>query len=328
MSDIAKGMLVQHNSLGVGKVVAVEPNAIHVFFPGAEKRFAAKLRWPAAKLLLRTDDVEADSWLAGLTSFTMDAAEGRYALAANWLTHEQAIAQFVEEFPQGFSDPAYLAEGAGARRVRAPKWRAASAEWAEAMGSGEGPKLAAAGDVKELVKRALRIERHVAQIPGTFEAGTLKQAFEDPEAALPFFQALFDVLSAAPAKVRSERLFATVGALDAESALAWPIATVFPFVADPAKHVFLSPRTACSAAERLGCDLRYEAAPNYATYAALRAFSTQLLARLEATGARDFVDVEAFLHATAASRGAAGAAKAARAGKRAAPGAAAARRTR
>lgn len=326
MSDIAKGMLVQHNSLGVGKVVAVEPNAIHVFFPGAEKRFAAKLRWPAAKLLLSTDEVAGDSWLQGLSSFTMDPAEGRYALSANWLTHEQAIAQFVEEYPQGFADPAYL--GAGARRVRAPKWRAASAEWAEAMGSGEGPRLVEAGDVKELVKRALRIEKHVTQIQGTFESGTLKQALEDPEAALPFFQALFEALGAPPARVRFEKLFAAADALDAEPALAWPVATVFPFVADPARHVFLSPRTACAAADRLGCDLRYEAAPNYATYAALRAFSAQLLARLEATGARDFVDVEAFLHATAASRGAAGAAKAARSGKRAAPRPVSQRRTR
>jgi hypothetical protein len=327
MSDIAKGMLIQHNSLGVGKVVAVEPNAIHVFFPGAEKRFAAKLRWPAAKLLLSPDPVEGNAWLEGLTSFTMDPAEGRYALAANWLTHEQAIAQFVSEYPQGFSDPAYLDESAGARRVRAPRWRAAVAEWADGMGSGEGARLVAAGDVKELVKRALRIEKHVAQIQGTFESGTLKQALEDPETALPFFQALFEAVSAPPARVRMEKLFAAVEALDVEHAAAWPLATVFPFVSDPARHVFLSPRTACGAAERLGCDLKYDAAPNYATYAALRVFSAQLLARLADTGARDFVDVEAFLHATAASRGAAGA-KAVRSGKRAAPRPVSQRRTR
>jgi hypothetical protein len=95
-----------------------------------------------------------------------------------------------------------------------------------------------------------------------------------------------------------------------EPALAWPIATVFPFVAAPAQHAFLSPRTACAAAERLGRDLRYDAAPNWTTYAALRTFSAQLLSRLEPLGARDLVDVEAFLHAIATSRaGKAGAAK-------------------
>jgi hypothetical protein len=307
MTEIAKGMLVQHASLGVGKVVAVEATALHVFFPAAEKRFAAKLRWPAVKPLLRADGVERDAWLEGLSSFTLDRAEGRYALAETWMTHDQALAGFLAEYPQGFEDPAYLGTGGGARRVRAPRWRAAGAEWAAAMGNGEADRLLAAGEVRELVRRALRIEKHLALVPGTFEQGVLKQAFEDPDAALPFFTALFETLAAPPARARMEKLFAAAEALDAEPALAWPIATVFPFVADPARYVFLWPRTACAAAERLGCDLRYDAAPNWATYAALRAFSAQLLARLEASGARDFVDVEAFLHAMAASRASASA---------------------
>jgi len=297
--DIAKGTLVQHASLGVGKVVAVEPTAVHVFFPGAEKRYAAKLRWPAAQHLLRTDGVERNAWLEGLSSFSLDPGEGRYALAASWITHEQAVDQFLRVYPQGFEDPGYLGAGGG-RHVRAPRWREACADWAVAMGDGEGPRLVAAGDVRELVRRALRIEKHLVLVHGTFDAGTLKAALEDPDAALPFFEAVFETLGAPPART----LFAAAEALGVEPALAWPIATVFPFLADPARHVFLSPRTTCAAAERLGCDLRYDAAPNWATYAALRAFSAQLLARLQANGARDFVDVEAFLHATAASRAA------------------------
>ncbi|HET7824402.1 MAG TPA: hypothetical protein VFK90_03675 [Anaeromyxobacter sp.] len=325
MTEIAKGMLVQHESLGVGKVVAVEATAVHVFFPGAEKRFAAKLRWPAARPLLRADGVERDAWLEGLSSFTLDRAEGRYALAATWMTHDQAIAGFLAEYPQGFEDPAYLGTGAGARRARARWWRAAGAEWAAAMGNGEADRLLAAGEVRELVRRAVRIDKHLALVPGTFEQGVLKQALEDPDAALPFFAALFEMLAAPPARGRTEKLFAAAEALDVEPALAWPIATVFPFVADPARYVFLWPRTACAAAERLGCDLRFDALPNWATYAALRAFSAQLLARLEASGARDFVDVEAFLHTTAASRASASAKARA---ERAEPRARAARRTR
>lgn len=302
MSEIAKGMLVQHASLGIGKVVAVETTAVHVFFPGAEKRFAAKLRWPAAQPFLRTDGIERDTWLEGLSSFTLDAAEGRYALAASWLTHDQAIARFLRDYPQGFADPAYLGTDPAARRARAPRWRAAGAEWAAAMGAGEADRLLAAGEVRELVKRTLRVEKHLAAVPGTFEEGTLAQALEDPDAALPFFAALLETLAAPPGRARTEKLFAAAEALDVEPALAWPVATVFPFVADPARHALLWPRITCTAAEKLGRDLRYDAAPNWTTYAALRAFSTQLLARLEASGARDFVDVEVFLHATAASR--------------------------
>src|SRR5690242_8164071 len=82
MTDIATGTLVKHVSLGIGKVVAVEPTAVHVFFPESEKRYAAKLRWPAARPLLTKDGVESNAWLEGLTSFALDAATGRYALAA------------------------------------------------------------------------------------------------------------------------------------------------------------------------------------------------------------------------------------------------------
>lgn len=323
MSEIAKGTLVQHASLGVGKVVAVEPTALHVFFPGAEKRYAAKLRWPAAQHLLRTDGVERNAWLEGLSSFSLDPREGRYALAASFITHDQAVEQFLRAYPQGFEDPRYLGTGGG-RQVRAPRWRDACAVWAEAMGDGEGPRLLAAGDVRELTRRALRLEKHLVLVPGTLDAGTLKAALEDPDAALPFFEAIFELLGAPPARLRMEKLFAAAEALDVEPALAWPIATVFPFVADPARHVFLSPRTTCAAAERLGCDLRYDAAPNWATYAALRTFSAQLLARLQANGARDFIDVEAFLHATAASRAAASG----KAGPKRATGRASSRRSR
>jgi hypothetical protein len=302
VSDIAKGMLVQHASLGLGKVVAVERTAVHVFFPGSEKRYAAKLRWPAAEHFLRTDGVERNEWLEGLSSFSLDPGEGRYALAASWITHEQAIDQFVRNYPQGFKDPGYLGSVGGGRRARAPGWRDAGAEWSAAMGDGEGPRLLAKGEVRELTRRALRVEKHLVLLQGTFEAGTLKQALEDPDVALPFFDALFGVLGAPPARARMEKLFTAADALEVEPAFAWPIATVFQFVADPARYVFMSPRTTCAAAERLGCDLKYDAAPNWATYAALRAFSAQLLAQLQANGARDFIDVEAFLHATAAAR--------------------------
>jgi hypothetical protein len=318
MSEVAKGMLVQHASLGVGKVVAVEPTAVHVFFPEAEKRFAAKLRWPDAKPLLRMDGIERNAWLEGLSSFSLDATAGRYALATTWITHEQAIAEFLAQYPQGFADPSYLGTATGSRRARSPAWRAAVAEWAASMGD-EAPLLVTR-DVRELVRRAVRIEKLVAPIPGTFEEGTLAQAFQDPDAASPFFAALFEALAAPPARARFEKLFAAAEALDVEPAAAWPVATVFPFVADPARHVFVSPRTSCAAAERLGCDLQWDASPNWPSYAALRTLSGRLLARLEDSGAKDLVDVEAFLHAIgtrpAGSKKARGEAKPAPAAKR------------
>jgi hypothetical protein len=295
-------MLVQHASLGVGKVVAIEPTAVHVFFPDSEKRYAAKLHLPTAKKLLRSDGVERNDWLEGLSSFSLDPVTRRYALAANWITHDQAIADFRATYPQGFLDPAYVGTGTG-KRERASRWRAASVEWAQALGEGQAERLLESGDVREMVRRALRIERHVVLVPGTFEAGWLPEAFRDEGAAAGFFHALLAVLSVpSPARARFEKVFAATAALDVDPALAWPLATLFPFVAEPGRQVFLWPKSACGAAERLGCDLRFDPAPNWGTYSILRGFAAKLLEELQPSGARDFVDVEAFLYATATAR--------------------------
>ncbi len=302
MSDLATGMLVQHASLGVGKVVAIEPTAVHVFFPDSEKRYAAKLHLPTAKPLLKSDGVERNEWLEGLSSFSLDPVTRRYALAANWVTHDQAIADFRATYPRGFLDPAYVGTGSG-KRERASRWRAAGVEWVQTLGEGQAERLLDDGNVREVVRRALRIERHVILVPGTFEAGSLAEAFRDEEAAAGFFRALQAVLSVpSPARARFEKLFVATEALEVEPALAWPLATLFPFIAEPGRQVFLWPKFACGATERLGCNLRFDPAPNWATYSALRGFAAKLLQELQPSGARDFIDVEAFLYATATAR--------------------------
>jgi hypothetical protein len=64
----------------------------------------------------------------------------------------------------------------------------------------------------------------------------------------------------------------------------------------------LVPRSASGGASRLGCDLQYQAAPNWATYSRLRDLSARLLEKLAPSGAKDLSDVEVFLHATGARR--------------------------
>jgi hypothetical protein len=138
MADLENEALVKHTTLGVGKIVALEANAVHVFFPDSDKRFAAKLRLPAARAFLRTDGFERDTWLEGLSAFAFDSKAGRYALAASWLTHDAAIEQFLSVFPGGFADPEYV----GGKNARASRWRAAHDRWA-AFGDGHGDRLLA-----------------------------------------------------------------------------------------------------------------------------------------------------------------------------------------
>jgi len=302
MSDLQNGSLVRHVSLGIGKIVALEAEAVHVFFPDSDKRFAAKLRLPAARAMLRTDGFEPNGWLEGLTAFSLDATTGRYALSATWLTHEQAVAQFLAVYPEGFADPDYL-EGGKGRPGRAARWHAGQAAWAKKLGKAELERLVEEGDVAVFVDRARDIDKVVASLHPPADVGVIKEALSDPETARPFFLALAELVSVpSPGRARFDKLFAAARALPVEPGQQWLVATLFPFLAAPDKHVLVRPRSTVLGAERLGCDVRYDASPNWATYAAVRAVEVQQLERLAAQGAKDFVDVEAFLHVTATTR--------------------------
>jgi hypothetical protein len=302
MIGLESGMLVQHASLGLGKVVAVEPNAVHVVFAAQDARVATKLRLPMALSFLGPP-ASSNAWLSGLSGFALDARTGRYGRTTTWLSHADTVARFTEAFPLGFEDPAYVAPEKG-RGDRAARWRRAHAAFVAAFGDGRGEQLLAAGDLAGLVERAAKIERIVSPIfrdPGKapFEAGR-----KDPGLARGFFAALFDLLStAAPDRGRFEALAASVAALAPGTApeSGWSVVTLLPFVARPDVHMLLRPHSACDGAQRMGLELAYEAAPNWATYESLLASTARLLEKLRPLGARDNVDVEAFMHVALAT---------------------------
>jgi hypothetical protein len=303
MSELENGMLVQHASLGLGKVVALDPKAVHVFFETSEARFATKLRLPLAlPLLTRAESTNA--WLSGLSGFELDAKSGRYGLAGSWLSHADAVARFLQVFPKGFADPKYIGDGTE-RRERASRWRRAHDAYVETLGGGEGERLLAAGDVGGLAERALRVERHVRPLYRDAEKASFEDALMDLDAARGYFAALFELLAApAPEQARFEALAAAVAAMPPGGVResSWPVITLLPFVARPDLHMPLRPRFACEVAQRLGLELAYRAQPGWRTYAALLRSAGVLLEKLRPLGARDNVDVEAFMHVVTAKQ--------------------------
>lgn len=299
MAGLQNGMLVQHATLGLGKVVAVEPTAVHVFFPGGDSRFAAKLRLPAALGLLRTDGITPDARLEGLTAFALDPKAGRYGLAASWVTHDEAVAQFLAKFPGGFSDPALIA----GKQARVARWRAAHDSWAEGFGEGRGARLLAAGDVDELVARALKVDRTLAAVHPAVDADAVRRALDCDGPARAFLSALIELLSVpSPARARFEKLFAAARELPVGPDQQWLVATLFAFVASPDRHVLVRPKVTFQATERLGADVSPTGAPAWPTYEAVRTLCARLLEELGRHGATDFVDVESFLHVTATAK--------------------------
>jgi hypothetical protein len=294
---------VQHASLGLGKVVALDGNAAHVFFAASGARFATKLRLPMALQFL-TRVAGGNAWLSGLTGFALDAASGRYGLAGSWLSHDDAVARFLAAFPEGFADPKYAGDGTDGRE-RVPRWRRAHQVYVETLGGGEGERLLAAGDVAGLVERALRVERHVRQLHRDAEKASFEDALKDLDAARGYFAALLDLLAApAPEPARFAALAAAVADLPPGGVResGWPLVTLLPFVARPDLHMLLRPKFACDVAHRLGFDLAYQPRPVWSTYSALLRSAGTLLAKLRPLGARDHVDVEAFIHVVTAKQ--------------------------
>jgi hypothetical protein len=300
MSDLENGMMVQHASLGLGKIVALEEKAVHVFFAMSDARFATKLRLPMALTLL-APAATANAWLSRLSGFSFDAKSGRYGLAGQWLSHADAAARFLETFPKGFADPSYC--GGTDKKDRVARWRRAHEVYSETLGGGEGERLLAAGDVGGLVERALRVERTVRPLHKDAEKASLEDALKDLEAARGYFVALFALLAAeVPEQSRFEALAAATAAMTPGAAeeSRWSLVTLLPFVARPDLHMLLRPRFACDVGHRLGLELAFEPRPNWSTYSALLRSTELLLERLRPLGARDHVDVEAFMHVVTA----------------------------
>lgn len=298
MTTLENGMLVQHASLGLGKIVALEPKAIHVFFATSGARIATKLQLPMALSFLSPSE-SPSAWLSGLSGFALDAKTGRYGRAVAWLSHADAVARFLESFPLGFTDPKYV----GADNERTHRWRHAHELFDETLGRGEGERLLAAGDVSGLVARTLKVDRHVRTLHKDADKTSFADGLEDPAAASGFFAALFELLATAtPEPSRFEALAAAVAALAPGAApeSRWPIVTLLPFIARPDLHMLLRPRFACEVAQRLGLELAYEPHPNWSTYASLLGSAELLLEKLRSLGARDHVDVEVFMHASTA----------------------------
>jgi hypothetical protein len=297
MSDFKKGMLVQHTTLGLGKIVALDQKAVHVFFAQSHDPFATKLRLQVAEPFL-SPSPRNDRWLSGLSRFAFDEKSARYRLSDPWMSDGDATSRFLEVFPKGFEDEKYIGGGKGARE-RSPRWRRAHELFVETLGGGEGERLLAAGELTTLVERALEVERQVRPLLAPAEKSLLGDALADPEAARGYFEALFALLALdTPDEARFEALASAVSALPPGGSResAWPVVTLLPFVAQPDRHMIVRPKLTCEAAQRLRLELDYQQEPQWSTYAALLEASAGLLEKLRPLGARDHVDVEGFMH--------------------------------
>jgi hypothetical protein len=77
--------------------------------------------------------------------------------------------------------------------------------------------------------------------------------------------------------------------------LTWPVATVFPFIAMPKKHVFLKPNVTRKAAGEYGFEFRCNSTPSSGTYDSLLDFAEVLRRDIEDLHPKDTIDIQSFL---------------------------------
>jgi hypothetical protein len=77
--------------------------------------------------------------------------------------------------------------------------------------------------------------------------------------------------------------------------LTWPIVTVFGFIAQPDRHIFLKPVVTKTAAAEYGYDFIYKSRPNWATYASLLGFAERVRKDTRDLRPRDMIDLQSFI---------------------------------
>jgi hypothetical protein len=200
--------------------------------------------------------------------------------------------KFLRQFPGGFHDPTYL------DWERDYKWET-HRYWQQTLPRATFRRLLSEGQDAEAAARAMRVEqRSRHSMLFSFEKMALRDALRAPEGAHDFAHGLYDFLHGHQAlEHRFERWVALIDGLPRRQTrvLTWPLVTVFGFIAQPRRHMFMKPNTMRAAARAYGYDLPYRSRPSWETYRSLLAFVELVRRDLEDLRPRDMIDLQSFL---------------------------------
>ena len=198
--------------------------------------------------------------------------------------------RFLRFFPDGFRDERYLS---WERNYKAE----AHTRWTAALSGKRLVQSLAAGQFHEIAIEALRIEART-NLLFSFEKMALRDAVRAAPGARRFVEGLHAWLHG---RESVESRFG--GWCDAIAGLprrqtrvlTWPVVTVFGFLAQPDRHMFLKPNVTRLAAVRYGFDFDYRSRPNWTTYSQLLDLAAMVQLDQRDLRPRDLIDVQSFL---------------------------------
>lgn len=220
----------------------------------------------------------------------LDVTSSRRAAASSRSPAARCRRKFLRVFPEGFRDENYLGWERNYKETAHKKWE-------HDLGRETFGALLRAGKHAEVAARAVRIESRT-NLLFSFEKMAIRDAVNSLAGAKIFSTALYDFLyKKGRAEDRFNEWCAAVATLPRRQTrvLTWPVLTVFGFVAQPKKHMFLKPKVTRVAADAYGFSFDYRSRPHYATYDSLLAFARTVRRDVSDLRPRDMIDLQSFI---------------------------------
>jgi len=198
--------------------------------------------------------------------------------------------KFLRFFPGGFADETYI------DWERGYKWQAHE-RWLERLEPNAYRALLERGRYAEVAEHAVRVESRT-NLLFSFEKMALRDAVKSPAGARCFAEGLFAFLHGpGDDRTRFEAWCETVAALPRRQTrvLTWPLLTVFGFIAQPERHVFLKPNVTRVAAREYEFDFLYRSRPTWETYESLLNFARVVYRDNRDLRPRDMIDLQSFI---------------------------------
>jgi hypothetical protein len=289
-------MLVDHPVWGRGKVLALSPPNVQVYFPSLATQEGGSVRLMRESVLTKSA-VQSDPILDPITSLPKPGRPGakRPAAPPTPAGHDlqKAIEWFSQEYPGRFSDPVLAREELDYKR-------SAHRLFVDRLGAGKGRALLEAGELAEAAT-LLTVLYQSTNIPSRFELMAVHDGLKSADAGGRLLDALLAFLEI-PSAGTFTRLSDAVGSLTGPAGgsrvFTWPNVTILPFLADPSRFIVTKPEITKLVSRRIGFDLLYSASPKWDTYARVLEMSRRLLETLAPLGARDYIDVQSFVWVT------------------------------
>jgi hypothetical protein len=198
--------------------------------------------------------------------------------------------KFLRFFPGGFADETYV------DWERGYKWQAHE-RWVERLAPTAYRELLDRGRFSEITEHAVRVESRT-NLLFSFEKMALRDAVKSPAGSRRFAEGLYEFLyGSEDDRARFEAWCEAVAGLPRRQTrvLTWPLLTVFGFIAEPTRHMFLKPNVTRIAAKEYAFDFEYKSRPNWETYESLLRFAATVRRDVRDLSPRDMMDLQSFI---------------------------------